>query len=339
MRTSGFAVSALIGLGAAVVSVGHAAAQEFTAKTVNLVVGFAPGGGYDLNGRFLARHLGRHLPGQPSVVVQNMPGGGSLNLANFTANVAPADGSHIALMNSAAALEPVLGNPEAKFAAGHFHWIGNMNRERVGCAAWQASGITSWDDVVKKGARFGGVGAAGTSSQHAFFLKNVLKAPVAVITGYRGSNEVNLALQRGEADVTCGLFLSSMRGPYRQDYEAGRLRMVIQFGEGDEPYFKSAVNVYRLVKSEEDRQVTAFVFGQAEISRPLALPPATPPAIVAVMRKAFDLAMKDPALRAEAEKAGIELTPASGEDTQKEFARYAAVPAEIAKRAQAAIRP
>ncbi len=316
-----------------------ASAQEFSAKTVNLVIGFGPGGGYDLNGRLLARHLGRHLPGQPTVAVQNMPGGGSLNLANVTANTAPADGSHIALLNSAAALEPVLGNPAAKFEAGRFHWIGNMNRERVGCAAWTASGVATWDDVVKRGARFGGVGAAGTSSQHAYFLKNVAKAPITVITGYRGSNEVNLALQRGEAEVTCGLFLSSMKGPYRQDYEAGKLRMVIQFGRQNEPYFKDAVSIFEIVKSEADRQLTEFVFGQAEISRPLALPPATPAGIVQTMRRAFDLATKDPGLLAEVAKAGLALAPMSGEETQKELARFAGVSSEIAKRARAAIRP
>jgi tripartite-type tricarboxylate transporter receptor subunit TctC len=314
-------------------------AQDFSAKTVNLVIGFGAGGGYDLNGRLLARHLGRHLPGQPTVVVQNMPGGGSLNLANVTANTAPADGSHIALMNSAAALEPVMGNPAAKFEAGRFHWIGNMNREAVGCAAWTASGVATWNDVAKRGARFGGVGAAGTSSQHAYFLKNVLKAPITVITGFRGSNEVNLALQRGEAEVTCGLFLSSMRGPYRQDYEAGKLSMVIQFGKQREPYFNDAVSIYDLVKTEQDRQLAEFVFGQAEISRPLALPPATPPGVVTAMRRAFDLAMKDPALLADAEKSGLSFAPMSGEETQKDLARFAAVSSEVAKRARDAIRP
>lgn len=314
-------------------------AQEFAARTVNIVVGFAPGGGYDVYGRFLARHLGRHLPGTPAVVVQNMPGGGSLNLANFTANAAPSDGSHIALMNSAAALEPVLGNPEARFETAQLRWVGNMNRDGVGCAAWTASGVTSWADVVERGAKFGGVGAAGTSSQHAFFMKNVLKVRIDVITGYRGSNEVNLALQRGEADATCGLFLSSMRGPYRQDYEAGRLKMLIQFGRTNEPYFKDAVNIYSLLQSEQEKHVTAFIFGQAEISRPLALPPSTPAAIVATIRRAFDRAMKDPELLADAERAGLDMASASGEETEKEFALYAGVSKEIAARAQAAIRP
>lgn len=316
-----------------------AEAQEFSARNVAIVVGFAPGGGYDVYGRLLARHLGRHLPGQPSVIVQNLPGGGSLNLANATANTAAADGSHIALINSAAALEPVLGNPDARFETRRLRWIGNMNREGVGCAAWTASGIATWDDVVKKRAKFGGVGAAGTSSQHAFFLKRVLQAPIEVITGYRGSNEVNLALQRGEVDVTCGLFVSSMRGPYRQDYEAGKLAMVIQFGKAPEPYFKDAVGIYRFVTTPEDRAATEFVFGQAEISRPLALPPATPGAIVETLRRAFDRAVKDPEMLAEAARSMLDLNAVSGEETEKEFATFAGVQPKVIERVLAAIRP
>src|SRR5262249_40635024 len=157
----------------------------------------------------IARHYGRHLPGSPLVVVQNQPGGGSLNLANTTYNTAPADGSHIALINSAAALEPVLGNAQAKFDPTRFACIGNINRESVACAAWHASGIQSWRDVLKGDAKFGGVGAAGTSSQHAYFLKNLLAAPITVVVGYRGTNEIHLAMQRGEVDISCGLFVSS----------------------------------------------------------------------------------------------------------------------------------
>lgn len=328
-----------VALALLVVSTAGAAAQEFSAKTVNIVVGFAAGGGYDAYARLLARHLGRHLPGAPQVIVQNMPGGGSLNLANYTVNAAPADGTHIALINSAAALEPVLGNKEARFETRQIKWVGNMNRDGVGCASWSASGITTWDDVAKKGARFGGVGAAGTSSQHAYFLKKVLGAPISVITGYRGSNEVNLALQRGEADVTCGLFVSSMRGPYRQDYEAGHLRMIIQFGKADEPYFKGATNIYSLMSSEEDRLLAEFVFGQAEISRPLAVAPATPASILATLRQAFDSAVKDPQTQAEAEKLKLDLAAVSGEETEREFQRYAGISRIVAERALAAIRP
>jgi tripartite-type tricarboxylate transporter receptor subunit TctC len=315
------------------------AAQEFAAKSVNVVVGFAPGGGYDLYGRLLARHLGRHLPGQPTVVNQNMPGGGSLNLANFTANAAPTDGSHVALVNAAAALEPVLGNAQAKFETAKIAWIGNMNKDGVGCAAWTASGVTTWEEAVKRKARFGGVGAAGTSSQHAYFLQHMLDAPIQVITGYRGTNEINLALQRGEVDVNCGLFTSSLRGSYRADYEAGRLKVIIQFGKTKEPYFKDAVSIYEFVKKEEDRQLTEFIFGQVELTRPVMTAPGTPPAVLKVLREAFDKTMRDPEFLKDAEKGQIDIQPMSGDDTAALVARYAAVPPAIARRAQVVLKP
>ncbi len=335
------ATSVLISIAVAVAAANGArlSAQEFSAKTVNLVVGFPPGGGYDAYARLLARHFGRNLPGTPVVVVQNMPGGGSLNLANTTANTAPADGSHIAFVNSAAVLEPVLGNPQAMFRTNDLVFIGNIIKDGVGCAAWQASGIDTWSTAVQRKAKFGGVGAAGTSSQHAFFLKNVLAAPITVVTGYRGTNEINLAMQRNEVDVSCGLFVSSMRGAYRNDYEAGNLRMILQFGKRDEPYFKGATNVFSLLASNEDRLLTEFVFGQAEITRPLVASPATPPAIQIILRRAFDETMRDPAFLADAKVAQIDINPASGVETAAEFARYAAVSQTIIARARSVLQP
>jgi tripartite-type tricarboxylate transporter receptor subunit TctC len=317
----------------------HAIAQEFSAKTVNLVVGFAPGGGYDTYARLLSRHLGRHLPGSPSVVVQHMPGGGSLNLVNATANTAPADGSHIGMINSAAALEPVLGNVQAKFETDKLLWIGNMNRDGVGCAGWHTSGLATWADVQKGGIKFGGVGAAGTSSQHAYFLKHVLKAPIDVITGYRGTNEINLAMQRGEVHVSCGLFVSSVRGPYREAYEKGDLRMLIQFGRRDEPHFKGAANVYALLQSEADKRLTDFIFGQAEISRPVVAPPMTPASILGTLRRAFDATMRDKEMIADAEKIQLDIQAMSGDETAQAFATFAKVPKEIAQRAREVMKP
>ncbi len=314
-----------------------AQAQDFTGKTVHLVVGFAPGGGYDTYARVMARHFGRLLPGSPNVVVQNLAGGGSLNLANVTANTAPADGTHVALINSAAALEPVLGNPQAKFETGKLVWIGNMNKDGVGCAGWHTSGLKSWGDVIAKGsAKFGGVGAAGTSSQHAYYLKNVVDAPISVITGYRGTNEINLAMQRGEVDVSCGLFVSSVRGPYRAEYEKGDLTMLIQFGKANEPYFKNATNIFSLLKTDEERRLTEFIFGQSEIARPLLVHPAP---IVAVLRRAFDATMRDPGFLADAEKAKLDIQPMSGEETAALFADFARVPKAVAERASQVMKP
>jgi tripartite-type tricarboxylate transporter receptor subunit TctC len=314
-------------------------AQEFTAKSVALSVGFGAGGGYDTYARVFARHYGRHLPGNPSVVVQNEPGGGGLKLANTIANVGAKDGSQVALISSSAALQPMYGNKNAKFETNKLKWIGNLNKDVSSCAMWHTSGIRSWADAIRKGAKFGGAGPAATTSQHALFLKNVLGAPFTVITGYRGTNDVNLAMQRGEVDGSCGLFVSSVKGPYRKDIESGDLKVIIQFGKQDEPFFKGATNIYSLIKSAEDRKLTDFVFGQNEISRPLVASPDTPDAIVAVLRAAFDKAVRDPGLKADAEKARISFDAVSGAETARQFAEFASAPKALIARASKVVTP
>ena len=314
-------------------------AREFRAKSVTLLIGFAPGGGYDTYGRVIARHWGRHLPGNPAVVTQNMPGGGSLNVANLIYNVAPKDGSQLGLFASSAALEPLLGNTQAKFDTARFAWIGNINKDDSGCAAWTASGITSWADAIARGARFGGVGLSAPTTQHAAFLKNVLGAPFKVITGYGGSNDVNLAMQRGEVDASCGLFVSTVKGPYARDIAAGALKMIVQFGRRNEPSFGDAVNIYTLLAKPEDQQLADFVFRQVEIARPIAAPPGTPEPVVAALRRAFDATMRDREFLADAERLQIDAVPLTGPETEHAFAEFAATPKAVIERAKAAMSP
>ena len=314
-------------------------AQELGAKTVNIVVGFPPGGGYDTIARIFARHYGRHLPGSPGVVVQNQPGAGSLTAANLLYNTAPKDGSQIALFASSAALEPLMGNQLAKFDASRFEWIGNLNRDTPACGAWRHSGIKTWSDVVGRKTRFGASGPAAITSQHAYFVGNVLGVPLQVISGLGGTGPIVLAMQRGEVDASCGMFISSVRGAFRADYEAGNLVIFIQFGQRSVPYFKDAVNVYDLVKTAEDRALTEFVFGSAEVTRPLALPPGTPAPVVAAMRAGFDKAVRDAAYLADLEKAQIDADPVSGPETAAAIKAAATVPAAIIERSRSALMP
>ncbi len=308
-------------------------------RNITLLIGFAAGGGYDTFGRLIARHWGRHLPGNPTIVPQNMPGGGSLVVANLIYNVAPKDGSQLGLFASSAALEPVIGNPQAKFETGRFTWIGNMNKDVAACATWTASGIRSWDDAVARGARFGGVGLSAPTTQHAAFFKNVLGAPIKIIVGYGGTNDVNLAMQRGEVDASCGMFVSSVKGPYARDVEAGNLKMIIQLGRDNHPAFGDAVNIYSLLRTPQDHELADFVFSQVEIARPIAAPPGMPEPIAAALRRSFDTAMRDPDFLADARRVQLDIAPMTGEETTRAFARFAATPKEVAARAKAAMTP
>lgn len=324
---------------AAMGATGMASAQEFAARTVNIVVGFPPGGGYDTIARIFARQYGKHLPGNPGVVVQNQPGAGSLTAANLLYNTAPKDGSQVAMFASSAALEPLIGNALAKFDANKFEWIGNLNRDTPACGAWKTSGIASWDDVAKKKTRFGASGPAAITAQHAYFLRNVLGAPIQVIMGLGGTGPIVLAMQRGEVDATCGMFISSVRASFRSDYEAGNLIIFVQFGRQSLPYFKGAANIYDLVKEGPDRQLTEFVFTQAEVTRPLALPPGTPATIVATMQAAFDKAVRDPDYLAELAKAQIDAEPMSGAETAAAFKAATSAPADIIQKSKDVLAP
>lgn len=312
-------------------------AQGFSAKSVNFIVGFPPGGGYDTIARVFARHYTRHLPGNPNVVVQNQPGAGSLTAANIHYNTGPKDGSQIALFASSAVLEPLVGNPLAKFDPAKFEWLGNLLRDTAACGAWHNSGIKTWEDALKKGATFGASGPAAVTSQHAQFLRNVLGAPFKVVLGFGGTGPINLAMQRGEVDASCGMFVSSVRGSYRDDYEKGNLRIFIQFGKDKVPYFKDAANIYDLVKTEEDRKLTEFVFAQAEITRPLALPPGTPASVIAAMRAAFDKAVADPEYLADLAKAKLDGDTMNGQATADAFKSIASAPKSVIERAKTAL--
>jgi tripartite-type tricarboxylate transporter receptor subunit TctC len=338
-RFSTATAMATIALGASLALGQSAAAQGFTAKSVNLVVGFPPAGGYDTIARVFARHYGKHLPGNPQVVVQNQPGAGSLLSANLLYNTAPKDGSQIAMFASSAAMEPLMGNQQAKFDANKFEWIGNLNRDTPACGAWASTGIKTWADVTKRKTRFGASGPAAVTAQHAFFLKNVLGADLQVIMGLGGTGPIVLAMQRGEVDASCGMFISSVRGAFRTDYEAGNLIIFVQFGRQNLPYFKGAANIYDLVKPGPDRELTEFVFTAAEVTRPLALPPGTPAAIVEQMRAGFDKAVRDPEYLADLAKAQIDGDPVNGVETAKAIKAVTNASPAVIERSKAALTP
>lgn len=332
-------VGTAVTLVAAGVLAGSAVAQEFTAKSVNLVVGFPPGGGYDTIARVFSRHYGKHLPGTPSIVVQNQPGAGSLLAANVLYNAGAKDGSQVAMFASSAVLEPMIGNPQAKFDPNKFEWIGNLNRDTPACGVWKTSGLTSWDDIKKRKTRFGASGPAAVTAQHAFFLKNVVGADIQVIMGLGGTGPIVLAMQRGEVDASCGMFLSSVKGSFRQDYEAGNLIIFVQFGKQRVPYFKNAASIYDLVKSEDDKKLTEFIFSQAEVTRPLALPPGTPASVVATMRAAFDKTVADKEYLADMTKAQIDAEPMTGAETAAAFKAITSSPKSIVDRAKDVLTP
>jgi len=203
----------------------------FTGKSVSLIVGFPPGGGYDTYIRVLARHYGRFVGGHPAMVPSNMPGAGSLVSANYLYEKAARDGTVLAMFAASAAMEPMLGNKAAMFDPAKFSWIGSMSQQVTYCGVWQAPGrAKSFNDMMSRETIFGGGSTAAITFQHPNILKNILGAKVRVIPGYPGSRELNLAMHRGEIDGVCALDASSIKAQFADDVTSGRLKLVIQMG-------------------------------------------------------------------------------------------------------------
>lgn len=316
-----------------------AIAADYTGKTINFIVGSAPGGGYDTYARLFARFYGNHLPGKPAVTVQNLPTAGGLNAANTIYNLAPKDGTTIGMFASSNALEPLLGNALAKFETGKFTWIGNINKDAASCGAWKSSGINSIHDAESREIKFGASGLGATTAQHALFLKNMIGSKLKVITGYGGTNEVKLAMQRGEVDASCGLFVSSVTGPFANDVKAGDLKIIVQFGRKNDPAFNGAPNIYDLLSSEDDKLAADFVFLSAEITRPIVAPPGLSSDVAKTLRVAFDETVIDPEFLAAAKTANVLVTPMNAQEVTAAFEGFAATPQRVLDRAKFAVAP
>lgn len=317
-------------------------ADFYKGRNLTILIGYGAGGGYDTTARIFGKHLSRHIPGNPTIVPQNMPGAGSMKVANFIYNAAPKNGQTLGVFASSTALEPLFGNKKAKYKTDGFEWIGSLHRDTASCAVWKGAGqnIRTLDDLLKakKTVLFGSTSPAAITSQHALVLKNYLGAPVKVIYGYKGTKGISLAMQTGELNASCGMFESSVRGAFINHVKAGDLKVFVQFGPDKAvPFFGDATRLYDKAKSDEDRKVLDVIFRQTQLARPLAAPPGTPKARVAALRKAMLDTLSDPALVADAKRIRISFNPISGEEVGKIFASYYEMPQPLIKKAMALI--
>jgi tripartite-type tricarboxylate transporter receptor subunit TctC len=316
----------------------HATADEvadfYKGKQIAFQVGFGAGGGYDTTSRIVARHFGKHVPGQPNVIVQNVPGAGSMKVANAVYNTAPKDGSVLAVFSSSVAMVPLYGKRKTKFETAKFEWIGSMHRDAQACAVWNGAGqgIRTLPDFIaaKEPIIFGSNGPTSPLTTFPLFIKNVLGAKVKIVHGYKGTKAINFAMQKGELTGTCGMYESSVRGAFFPSYKSGNLVLFVQLAEGIKvPLFAPATNIYDMLKTEEQKQMARLVFGPAEITRPLAAPPGTPKARVAALRKALLDTMKDPALIADAKRIKVVFKPIPGEELAAKFDSYFKTPKSL----------
>jgi tripartite-type tricarboxylate transporter receptor subunit TctC len=284
----------------------------FAGKTIRVLVGYPPGSTFDNYARLATRHMGRHIPGNPTMIVQNMPGAGGLTATSNAANVAAPDGLTLALINPVNAMEPILNPDLAKFDARQFKWIGSMNSEVGTCGFWNDR-IRTLDDLKSKTATLGATGPSSGSTLDAKAIQGVLGLQFKMVLGYPGLNDVRLAAENNEVDGFCGLQVSSIKATLWEPYRAGKFHVVVQTGMEKHPDLPASVpSIFELAPDEESRQILKLVFSPWSYGAPIMAPPKTPDARIAVLRQAFAEMMDDPLLREETTKMNLEthyLTP------------------------------
>jgi tripartite-type tricarboxylate transporter receptor subunit TctC len=338
------AALAILAVAAATPARADAVADFYKGKEITILVGYGAGGGYDTNTRLFAQHFSKHVPGKPTIVVQNMPGAGSMKVANNIFNVAPKDGTVVGVFASSTALEPLFGNKAATYDPRKYEWIGSLHRDIASCGVWKGAGqgVKSLPDLInaKKTVAFGATSPTAITSQHPLFLKNMFGANVKVIYGYKGTKDVSLAMMRTEVDGSCGMFESSVRTAFDQHIKAGEFKIVVQFGRDRKvPYFTDATQMFTLLKNNEERQIADLIFRQTELARPLAAPPGTPKDRVAALRKAMLDTLKDPAMVADAGRMLVEFDPVPGEETTQMFEDFYKTPPALVEKARNYVQP
>src|SRR5215813_10366644 len=340
--TSAIGRIAAAGLCAAIgVLAGPAAADEvadfYKGKTFTLVVGHEVGTGFDIYARTLQRHLARYIPGNPVVVVQNMVGASGLAAANWLYNAAPKDGTVTATFVHTIPFEPLMGNSAARFEAAKFTWIGNMEESVAVCGVSKAASIARFDDLRTKETIFGATGATGPLVKSALAVKNLLGVKMKVVTGYAGSASVKVAIQRGEVHGICGLPMSTITSFWRDDYESGNFKPIIQLSGRNQAEL-NIPHVDDYARSDDDRQVFGLIFGTQALGRIFVSPPAMPEARKSALRKALLDTMKDPEFIADATKTQIDISPMTGQEVEAFIALVSSASPAVIERTKQAFR-
>jgi tripartite-type tricarboxylate transporter receptor subunit TctC len=314
----------------------QSAEDFYKGRNINLYIGYSPGGAYDLYARVIGRHLGAHLPGNPTLVPQNMEGAGSLRLVNYLYRVAPQDGSAIATFGRGIAFDPLLIGQGDAFDAQKLNWLGSANNEVSVCVAMKSSGITKFEDLFTKELTVGGTGASSDTDQFPRVLNAVLGTHFKIVQGYPGGNDVVLAMERGEVQGRCGWSWSSVISTHKSWIEDKRMIVLVQLSLTKHPDLPDVPLVMDFAKTGEQRQILKMIFARNVMGRPYAAPPNVPADRVAALRKAFTDTMTDKDFTAEADKMQLEINPVSGEEVEKLVKDVYATPPDIVAKAKAA---
>jgi tripartite-type tricarboxylate transporter receptor subunit TctC len=311
-------------------------AQPFTWKQLTIMVSFGPGGNYDVYARLLSRHIGKHLPGEPTVIVTNMPGAGGLTATNHLFNVAPKDGSMIGFIPRGMVTEPLLKKDSlARFQSDKFNWIGSMNKEVAMLLFWQTPPITLQDVLSGKEFTVGTTGVTSDGAILARMVNSLLGARLKVIPSYSGVPDILLAMERGELAGTAAGTLGSLQTSRADWLSSGKAKIVLQLGVRRDDALPDVPAIREYARSDDDRAVIDLLFSTQELGRPIVAPPGLPAERVQALRQAFVATMKDPEIVADAAKTKVELHMLSGDEVQDMIGKLVSSPPKIIEHARA----
>jgi tripartite-type tricarboxylate transporter receptor subunit TctC len=310
-----------------------ASAQD--SRALYLVIGYSVGGGYDAYARLLSRYFGKHFPGNPTIVPQQMAGAGSLRAANYIYSVAPKDGSVFGTFSRSMGISPLVD--KAEFDSRKFTWLGSVTDDNTICVSSAASPIKNWDDFLNKPSKFGGEGAGSDPDIWALMYKNVFDVNTKVISGYPGTNDIVLAMERGEVDGLCGLSWSTIKTQHARWLTDHSVNFIVQEALQKEPAIDSTPLATDLAKTPEQLQILKLMLVSQAMARPFAAPPDIPADRKAALLAAFDATMKDSDFLAEAQKLNFDVRPVSATQIDKMLAEVYATPKDVIARAAKAI--
>lgn len=311
--------------------------DAFKGKTITLVVGYGPGGGYDRYGRLLAKYMPAHIPGEPTIVVRNQPGAGSLNALNTVYNSGARDGTSIVHFGPEVAFEPLRNGPGIKFDPLKLTWLGSMNRQVSIAVTMARSSITSIEQTKQRVVNVGASGSGSQSNLNPYVYNAFLGTQFKVVTGFPGTKEITLAMERGELDGIAGWSWDSLKLERPAWMKSSDVSIILQVSDRRHRELPNVPNIYDLVKSEDDRRVLDVIFAHQLLGRPFVLPPEVPADRVALLRRAFDRSLADAKLIEEADKIRLELDVVDGATITKHVERIFATPKPLLDRAAKAI--
>ena len=329
-------------IGAALAAAPAQAADYYAGKTIELVVGGDAGGGYDIYARALARHFPRHIPGNPTIVVKNMPGAGSTRAGLYISTVAPKDGTSIAAMMPGAIIGPLLDDkPNLQFDPTKVIYVGTADSGVRVCVTYDSSKIRTFQDAQKQKTVLGASSAGGATRDYAYLHNHTAGARFEVVSGYKGTVDVALAMERGEVDGMCGWDWSSVKSQKSDWLRDKKINLLVQVSlEPSAELTQIGVpHIFTFVPKADDRRVAELVVSQQVFQRSYIAPPGTPAEPVNILRTAFDATMQDAAFLADAEKMKISITPIPGAKVQELVAKLYATPKDFVDRAKVVIKP